>query len=117
MSSYENTLSRSARLRKCEAVYQKYLKEQQKSSNKLIKENKEAPRTKHIVKENVKDILVISKKVKDKKEIVKSPPVKKPLNKYQMFVKSESVKDKYKGLDPKERMNLISSQWKIKNTK
>ena len=39
---------------------------------------------------------------------------KRPLNGYQKFVREESKKSKYKGMDARERLSAISKAWKRK---
>jgi hypothetical protein len=104
MSSPEQKISKSDRLRKYESVYNRLIKEQQTiQKNKVPKENK--PKIKEIEKKSKK-----SKQITSKKESSESGD--KKLNTYQLFVKNECKKPKYKGLDAKERMSLISTQWK-----
>lgn len=108
--------TKSAKLKKYAGVYEKCLREQQKSTKALEKsvkrtkknENSKVPK-KSPPKKNVEE----SKKLPEKspKKVEKSP---KKLNAYQLFVKNESKKPKYKGLEAKERMNLISKAWKKK---
>lgn len=86
--------TKSSELKKYESIYQKCLKEQQKSTKCLLskKESKKSPK-----KESKKDV---------KKTLVSSK-----LNTYQLFVKNESKKNKYKGLEAKERMLIIGKEW------
>jgi hypothetical protein len=121
--------TKSAKLKKYAGVYQKCLREQQKSTKALEKSAKREPKkspkklpTKKEPKKSPKRSPKKSpkrspkklpkrspKKLPAKKEPVKSP---KKLNSYQLFVKSESKKAKYKGLEARERMNLIGVEWK-----
>ena len=113
--------TKSAKLKKYAGVYQKCLREQQKSTKALEKSAKREPKKspkklptkkepKKSPKRSPKKLPKRSpKKLPAKKEPVKSP---KKLNSYQLFVKSESKKAKYKGLEARERMNLIGVEWK-----
>jgi hypothetical protein len=42
---------------------------------------------------------------------------KKPLNSYQKFIQTESLKTKYKKISPKSRMKSIANEWKKKKAK
>lgn len=42
---------------------------------------------------------------------------KKPLNSYQKFIQTESLKSKYKKISPKSRMKSIANEWKKKKAK
>ncbi len=44
----------------------------------------------------------------------KSKERKRPLNAYQLFVRDESKKSKYKGVSSSDRMTAISKAWKAK---
>ena len=126
----DKKVSKSKKLHKYENVYKKYVKEQQKTKKAPTKSPKKAPTKspkKAPVKSPKKSTYKVTKKAptkspkkapvkSPKKAPVKSPkkaPVKSPhtLNKYQLFVQNENTKVKYKGLCPKERMNLISKEW------
>ena len=50
---------------------------------------------------------------KEKVKETKEPSIRK-LNEYQLFVKEESKKSKYQGLNIQERMQKISKAWKKK---
>lgn len=104
----DKKVSKSKKLHKYENVYKKYVKEQQKT---LLKESKKSLRKspKKLPKKEVKKLPKKEVKKSPKKEVKKSP--KKELNKYQLFVQNENTKAKYKGLCPKERMNIISKEW------
>jgi hypothetical protein len=43
--------------------------------------------------------------------------IKKPLNSYQKFIQTESLKTKYKKISPKSRMKSIAHAWKKKKEK
>ena len=113
--------TKSAKLKKYAGVYQKCLREQQKSTKALEKSAKREPKkspkklpTKKEPKKSPKRSPKKSPKRSPKKSPAKKEPVKSPkkLNSYQLFVKSESKKAKYKGLEARERMNLIGVEWK-----
>jgi len=121
--------TKSAKLKKYAGVYQKCLREQQKSTKALEKSAKREPKKspkklptkkepKKSPKRSPKKLPKRSPKKSPKRSPKKSPakkePVKSPkkLNSYQLFVKSESKKAKYKGLEARERMNLIGVEWK-----
>lgn len=93
--------SKSSKLKKYEGVYKKLLREQQKSTKSIEKSIKRSPK-----KESKKE---------PKKEPKKEEIYVKKLNSYQLFVQNESKKSKYKGLEPRERMSLISKEWKKNN--
>ena len=126
--------SKSSELKKYENVYNKLLKEQQKfpkmspkmspkTSPKIspkTQSNKVNQDTDLIKKSPRRSPKTQSNKANKDTDLVKKsqqeyPKIKK-LNSYQLFVQQESVKSKYKGLEPKERMYLIGMEWKkIKN--
>jgi len=56
----------------------------------------------------------VSRRISSKNNTEKKP-VEKKLNKYQKFVAKESVKKKYKGYNPKDRLRAIASEWKKLN--
>jgi hypothetical protein len=84
-----------------------------------------------------KDIYDIISKLKNKKNVTfntkkntvkimtprRSPiksskkDVKKDLNPYQKFIKTESIKSKYKNMSPKSRLKNIAKAWNIKKNK
>ena len=97
--------TKSAKLKKYAGVYEKCLREQQKSTKALQKSVKKEP------KRSPKKEPKRSPKKESKRSPKKEP---KKLNPYQLFVKTESKKEKYKGLEAKERMNLIGIAWKKK---
>lgn len=130
--------TKSAKLKKYAGVYEKCLREQQKSTKALEKSTKRAPKkspkklptkkepnkspnkspnklpNKLPNKSPKRPPKKLPKRSPPKKLPVKKEPVKSPkkLNSYQLFVKSESKKAKYKGLEARERMNLIGVEWK-----
>ena len=105
--------SKSSELKKYETVYNKLLKEQQKPNKQ--KSPKTSPKTSP-KKSPKKSPKTQSNKANKDTDLVKKSPQKSPkskkLNSYQLFVQQESVKSKYKGLEPKERMYLIGMEWK-----
>jgi hypothetical protein len=122
--------TKSSELKKYESIYQKCLKEQQKSTKCLLskkaskkspkkeskKESKKSPKKeskKSPKKESKKSPKKESKKSpkKESKKDVKKTLVSSKLNTYQLFVKNESKKNKYKGLEAKERMLIIGKEW------
>jgi hypothetical protein len=113
--------SKSSKLKKYEGVYKKLLREQQKSTKSIEKSIKRSPKkeSKRSPKKESKRSPKKESKRSPKKE-VKTDPKKeeiyvKKLNSYQLFVQNESKKSKYKGLEPRERMSLISKEWKKNN--
>ena len=97
-----NRLTRSARLRKYESVYNSYLKKikNRENSNTVRRKSPEKNKPKSAPQKSV---------VKEKKSH------KKNLTSYQKYVKKESKKKKYKNLPPRERLVHIAKSWKQKN--
>jgi hypothetical protein len=85
--STKDSVSKSRRLKKYQKVYIEYLQQEKVPKEKVPKE-------------------------KVPKEKVPKEKVPKDLNAYQKFFRSESKKEKYKGLDTKTRMAQISEVWK-----
>jgi hypothetical protein len=126
-------VSRSARLRKYESAYESCLKKTLVSCKKKTKratpvKKSRARRNPGKARESssgrkqenrtssgkkVKKRLTGSSKNK-RKSPKKSKDRKRPLNAYQRFVREESKKSKYKGMDARERMSAISVEWKKK---
>jgi len=113
-------MSRSARLRKYETVYEEFVKKsgapkKEKREKKEKKENKEKrERVEKIAKKDDKgDKSDKSDKDKNEKSKVRdvSHERKRPLNSYQKFVREESKKSKYKGMQAAERMTAVSTAW------
>lgn len=109
MSSSNNKISRSVRLRKYEAVYQSCMNKNtttyKKSLNKITSGDNLNVKNDKNKQDNALDI---------KKQLNK----KRSLNDYQKFVKNESQRSKYKGMVPTERFSSISKKWNlIKNNK
>lgn len=90
----ENRDTESARLKKYEVVYNLIRDSEGKEERKKRKEKG---------------------REKDKKDRNKTPEV--VLNEYQVFVKEESKKEKYRDLPGKERMKMIAEAWKRKKRK
>jgi hypothetical protein len=82
---------RSAEIRKYEAVYKE-----------LIKNKRESPKRLPRKKDNT-----IVKKIEERKKKIE----KKPLNEYQIFVKEEGKKEKYKHLPGSLRMAEVAKTW------
>jgi hypothetical protein len=106
MSSH-NRLTRSARLKKYEIKYNSCIQyiEKQKHAKKRTQPIKK-PRSKR-TEENTQTVKKCVKENKDEK-------IKKKLNIYQKFVQEESKKNKYSGMEAKERMTKIGIAWKAK---
>ena len=99
----EKKITRSARLKKYESVYSKALKRGGTGSAPMLKVRK-AP----------KKIPRIKTSVEPKKSNAKNKDTKprsKRLTKYQMFVKSESKKKKYRNMIPQDRLVAIGAAW------
>ena len=94
-------LTRSARLRKYEVVYEECLKKVAESKSKR------SPVKKSRVQQECETSAPNSQTKKNEK----------PLNAYQKFVQDESQKSKYKGLIASERMIAISKEWKKQKDK
>ena len=100
MSRNEKNLTRSVRLRKYEAVYKKFMRNQSSVSKPRVH------RIRH--RHHKKDISQRSPSPKKKKE-----KKKKPLNDYQKFVKKESVKSKYQNMRGSKRLSAVATEWEI----
>lgn len=127
-SDRDQSMSRSAKLRKYGSVYKSYVR---KSEQSKISKSPRRPRNKtskthkiHNTKTHHKPIR--SRKYKSEREKKKGKPTKskiistskrKPLNAYQKFVKRESKKEKYMKIPGKERLSAIASEWKKINSK
>ena len=95
-----NKQTRSVKLRKYEEAYKSCVKRQKNKKEK-------SPRPQR------------RKSTKHKKSPIKPPKLerskKRPLNKYQKFVRDQSKKSIYKNMTGKERFSAISKKWnKIK---
>ena len=129
-------ITRSTRLRKYEAAYDicvkntkkppgsprkrsPHKKTQPKKVQRSPSPKKRSPNTKLPVKTGVPK-RKSPVKVQCKPPAVKPPARKqsktrkRPLNAYQMFVRTESTKEKYAGLAATERMRHISQAWNAK---
>lgn len=111
-------LTRSVRLRKYEAAYKSCLQLTSESQGRR-KSEKKSRASKQIVREEYSKRSLPSsshKEVRDtsrRKEKESTTP-KRPLNAYQMFLQSESKREKYKAKSPKSRMSAIAAAWKRK---
>lgn len=95
-------LSRSARLRKYETVYNSYVKKTENKPKIIRKSPKK-------LSKNIKKVSMV-KEVESKKN-------RKSLTKYQKYVRKESKKTKYKNMLPRERLCSIAKTWNDKNKK
>ena len=84
---------KSLELRKYEIAYNKCIK-----LGKLIKSKK----------------LIKSRKASPKRRRIKIKTKSRSLNRYQKFVKTESSKSVYKGMNVQKRMKAISKLWRSK---
>ena len=111
--SSNNRLTRSARIKKYESMYEICLSK--------IKQKKRIPPNKNTRCKRVNTTNELNKKEKKRKEEkrrrkedIKKKEEKKKLNIYQKFVQEESMRKKYSGMDAKKRMTEIGKVWKKK---
>jgi len=99
----DRRLTRSVRLKKYEAVYKEYIRNKSKSpeSKKPVRAKAEKPK-----------ITAAPPKIVDSGGRGRKKPTK-----YNIFVREEGEKDKYKGLKPQERLVKIARAWKKHNLK
>lgn len=113
-----NRISRSSRLRKYESVYERCLKKTQLSDGKntVSTTDKEKKERSSPIKKTRKPKYKSPFKTRSSciKKDTKKKKTKRVLTSYQKFVRSESKKIKYKGIAPKERMQVIGKAWKNK---
>ena len=93
-----NEKERSLRLKQYEKVY-----------NRLSLGKVENQTEKKVVKEKTKEKVKPKEKTKSNKESLKLGT--KTLNDYQLFVKEESKKEKYKNIKASERLSMIATAW------
>ncbi len=119
-------MTRSARLKRYESVYNKIVRREgtgSSSKSKVRKSPKKIPRKKKIVTSSMetkskvrhKESLVKNTKLSSSKDTSKQRS--KRLTTYQKFVKTESRKTKYKSMIPKDRLVAIGAEWRSKNKK
>ena len=119
-------MTRSARLKRYESVYNKIIRREgtgSSSKSKVRKSPKKIPRKKKIVissmetksKGRHKKSLVKNTKLNSSKDTSKQRS--KRLTTYQKFVKTESRKTKYQSMIPKDRLVAIGAEWRSKNKK
>ena len=128
----KQTISRSAKLRNYGLVYDSIISNI--NTNKSLSKTRKKPKNTRkssptkISREKPKNTRKSSptkisrEKTKNTRKssptkISREKPNKKPLTEYQKFVKKESLKPKYKGKTPKERLRIIASVWKEKKNK
>ena len=92
-------ISKSAKMKRYKKVYDRHMNENLDQEPSIRKEKVKETKEPSIRKEKVKE--------------TKEPSIRK-LNDYQLFVKDESKKSKYHGLNIQERMQKISKAWKKK---
>lgn len=97
------SISKSVRLRKYQTVYLKYMKSLEKKEKKEAKEVKEVKEVKR-------------EKKGDEKKKRENTETKK-LNDYQLYVKEQISKGKYKNMSGKERLSAIATAWKTEKRK
>lgn len=102
MTESHTKISKSSRLRKYACAYNSYLRKLEKTkierSSRRVRNNNLDGKSKIKERNNTE----ISNK-------------RKPLNKYQKFVQTESQKREYGGLDAKKRISKIANEWKKKH--
>lgn len=119
-------MTRSARLKRYESVYNKIVRREgtgSSSKSKVRKSPKKIPRKKKIVTSSMetkskgrhKESLVKNTKLSSSKDTSKQRS--KRLTTYQKFVKTESRKTKYQSMIPKDRLVAIGAEWRSKNKK
>lgn len=120
--------SRSVRLRKYGIAYEECMKKTMEIYNKRFINSSS---NKKLSSDNKKTLSIDIKKTSstDKKnrinnksnKILRKPKNskehKRPLNEYQKFVREESKKIKYKGMEATERMYVISKAWRKRKYK
>ena len=105
---------KSLELRKYEIAYNKCIK----LGTKLKKSKRKAPSRKksnHKLHKLIKSKkLIKSRKASPKRRRIKIKTKSRSLNRYQKFVKTESSKSVYKGMNVQKRMKAISKLWRSK---
>lgn len=86
------------------------LKHSNRESEKKI-EKKEKRRRKDTIRDKESRDSKSETKKNEYSNIKKAPITKKALNAYQIFVKAESLKEKYKKIPANKRMILIAEEW------
>ena len=121
-TSFTHKSSRSATLRRYEAVYNKILNKERQSPEKKplnsLKPPKQEPKEQRDrPPARASSRAIMNNKTVDNKYLEKKPNVlpKKPLNEYQIFVKNESKNPEYKNLSARLRMIAISKAWRTRN--
>ena len=109
--------NRSARLRKYEAVYNEYVKKHGVTGgDKDIRTKSSTISSLSSMGKGAKEAR-LDRERKSRQRMVENVKKKhsKPLTEYQKFVKTESKKDEYRELKPKDRLKEIGKIWKNRN--
>ncbi len=107
MTRKKKELNRSVRLRKYETAYNECVKKQSHSPTQTLRKPVSKKKTYTSI---VRRKPSRSRSVHTTKNKVKVK--KKPLTAYQKFYKKENKKKKYTGMTGRERMSMISTEWK-----
>ena len=99
-------MNRSVRLRKYQSAYELCISKIENINTK--KSPPRSPKQKHPKQSPPRRPPRRSKTEKKEKEEVKSQTT---LNPYQLFVREQSQKNKYRSMSPKTRMTYISKAW------